>query len=220
MKNASSPLDEATDLSATILADLELGRISDHQVLLKCQRLARLVGDAVWQRWLELELHGYNVTPEGITHEELLQAFAYFGREFDAQKHSGLVHPLSTLEQEVDTAKLELQACRVPTSIHASDATNTWVPDSANRAITSILTRLGEIRSQITARQVIIGRVMSAAHAKVLKWYHELHYSDLAQSIFERRRFEVDEKLKDICPRALEQFIAAYERLRSGAEED
>jgi hypothetical protein len=49
---------------------------------------------------------------------------------------------------------------------------------------------------------------------------NELHYSNVSQSILERRRLEVDGKLKDLCPKALEQFVAAYDRLRSGNEED
>lgn len=214
-----SPLVEANELSAEILADMELGKIPNHQILLKCRRLARLVGDENWKKWLDLEIHGYNVRPPDVTYEELLVFFAYFGRELDNQKHTGLVHPLSTLEQEAETAKLELAACRVPTSIHASSS-QSIIPDSASAVVNHILFRLTEVRNTITQRQVIIGRVMGLAYSYALKWYNELHYSDVAQSIFERRRLEVDTKLKDLCPKALEQFVTAYERLRSGTEED
>ncbi|MGN6719043.1 MAG: hypothetical protein ACTHLX_16810 [Candidatus Binatia bacterium] len=61
---------------------------------------------------------------------------------------------------------------------------------------------------------------MGLAHGHTLRWYNELHYSHVAQSIFESRRLEADTKLKDICPKALEKFVVAYERLRSGSEED
>jgi len=214
-----SPLAEASELSAEVLADMELGRIPNHQILLKCRRLARLVGDEIWSKWLELEIHGYNSPLVKLTDEERKGLFVYFGRELDSQKHTGLIHPLATLEQEVETAKLEMAACRVPSSIHASNS-QTFIPDSASRAVNEVLFRLSEIRTTITQRQVIIGRVIGLAHSNTLKWYNELHYSDVAQSIFERRRLEVDTKLKDICPKALEQFVAAYERLRSGSEED
>ena len=214
-----SPLVEATELSTEILADMELGKISNHQILLKCRRLARLVGDDNWKKWLDLEIHGYNTEVSGVTYEEKLTFFAYFGRELDNDKHTGLVHPLATLEQEAETAKLELAACRVPTSIHASSS-QSWIPDSASAVVNHVLCRLTEVRNTITARQVVIGRVLGLAHSYALKWYNELHYSDVAQSVFERRRLDADTKLKDLCPKALEQFVAAYERLRSGAEED
>ncbi|MGN6719044.1 MAG: hypothetical protein ACTHLX_16815 [Candidatus Binatia bacterium] len=113
----SSPLNEATALSAEILADMELGKIPNHQILLKCRRLARLVGDDNWTKWLNLEIHGYNVRDPGTTYEERLELFAHFGRELDSQKHTGLVHPFATLEQEAETAKIELAACRVPASV-------------------------------------------------------------------------------------------------------
>ncbi len=214
-----SPLDEAVVLSATILNDMEVGNKTNHQILLKCRRLARLVDDTQWQEWLDLELHGYNPVPSGITFEKARAFYAHFGRQLDAEKLTGLVHPLNTLEQESETLKLELQACSVPTSIHASDA-KTWLPDSASRAINEVLARQINIRSSINARHVVVGRVMSAAHSLTLKWYNELHYSNMAQTIFERRRFEVDRRLKDLCPKALEQFVVAYERLRAATDEN
>lgn len=214
-----SPLVEASELSAEILADMELGRVPNQQILLKCRRLARLVDDEYGKKWLDLEIQGYNIEVPGVTYEEKLFFFAYFDRELDTQKHTGHVHPFATLEQETETAKLELAASRVPTSIHASNS-HAIIPDSATSAVSAVLYRLTQVRTTITQRQVIIGKVMGLAHSFALKWYNELHYSDIAQSIFERRRLEVDTKLKDLCPKALEQFVAAYERLRSGAEED
>jgi hypothetical protein len=193
----TSPVVEATELSAEILADMELGKIPNHQILLKCRRLARLVGDENWKKWLDVEIHGYNVRPPDVTHEELQTFFSYFGRELDSQRHTGLVHPLATLEHEAETAKLELEACRVPSSIHASSS-QSWIPDSASAVVNHILYRLTEVRNTITQRQVIIGRVMGLAHSYALKWYNELHYSDVAQSIFERRRLEADTKLKKL----------------------
>lgn len=214
-----SPLDEARDLSSEILADMELGRVANHQVLLKCRRLARLTGDEIWKKWLDLELHGYNVNHPRVQYDELLAYFRLFGRELDQEKHTGLVHPLSTLEGEVETAKLELASCRVPSSIQASSS-QSIIPDSASGAIQHVLFRLQELRTTITQRQVIIGRVLGLAHFLTLKWYSELHYGDIAQAIFERRRVEVDGRLKDLCPTALEQFVSAYQRLQSKTEED
>jgi len=146
-----SPMAEARELSAEVLADMELGRNPNHQILFKYRRLARLVGDEIWIKWLDLEMHGYNSSLAQVTEKERQGLFIYFGRELDSQKHTGLIHPLATLEQEVETAKLELAACRVPTSIHASNS-QAFIPDSASRAVSEMLFRLTEIRSTITQR--------------------------------------------------------------------
>ena len=69
----NSPVTEATELSAQILADMELGKIQNHQILLKCRRLARLVGDDNWRKWLDLEIHGYNTSVPGVTYDETLK---------------------------------------------------------------------------------------------------------------------------------------------------
>lgn len=140
-----SLLDDATSLSEDVLKDLELGRLTNYQILLKCRRLARLVNDDNWTKWLDLELHGYNVFHQGISNEELRWYFSFFGRELNTTKHTGLVHPLATLEQEIATAKIALEACRVPSSIQASSA-QTIIPDSATGVVNSILfkaTQLG-----------------------------------------------------------------------------
>ena len=216
---SKSPLQEASELSGEILADMEFARIPNHQILLKCRRLARLVGDERGRKWLDLELHGYQILPKDVSQEEYLVYFDYFGRQQDKEKQTGLIEPFGTLEQQVETAKLEIQSCQVPSSIQASSA-EAWMPDSASATVQWVLNRLRDLNLAISIKQAIIGRVMGYAHSFTLRWYNELHYSDIAQSIFERRRAEVDGKLKDVCPAALEQFVSAYDRLRSESAED
>jgi hypothetical protein len=216
---SKSPLLEASELSGEILQDMELARIPNHQILLKCRRLARLVGDEQGGKWLDFELHGYYQLPKDVSREEFLAHFDRFGRLQDKEKQTGFIEPLATLEQQIDTEKLVIQSCQVPSSIQASSA-QTYLPDSASATVQWVLGRLRDLNQAISKKQAIIGRVMGFAHSYTLRWYNELHYSDIAQSIFERRRAEVDGKLKDVCPIALEQFVSAYERLRSGSAED
>ena len=216
---SKSPLHEARELSGEILANMELGGIPNHQILLKCRRLARLVGDEKWKKWLYLELNGYHLRPNDISVEEYCACLQHFGREIDREKGTGFFEPLATLEKEIVTAELEMQSCKVPTSIQASSA-DAFIPDSASSTVQWVIYRLKTLNDIVGLRQRIISRIMGLAHDYTLRWYNELHYGDIAQSIFERRRAEVDGKLKDLCPRALEQFVSAYERLRSESGED
>jgi hypothetical protein len=48
------------ELSRELLDDIELGRLEAEKLLLKCSRLARLVGSDEIQAWIELEMRGYN----------------------------------------------------------------------------------------------------------------------------------------------------------------
>ncbi len=47
------------NLSQELLEDIELGRLSPENLLLKTARLARLVGNSEIQQWLNFELAGY-----------------------------------------------------------------------------------------------------------------------------------------------------------------
>ena len=50
------------ELSKELLDDIELSRIDADKLLLKCSRLARLVGSEEIQQWIEYEMKGYNVS--------------------------------------------------------------------------------------------------------------------------------------------------------------
>ena len=53
------------DISDEILTDFELNRIPFQQILMKCSRLSRLVGDMTFNGLIEMELSGYEYDHEG-----------------------------------------------------------------------------------------------------------------------------------------------------------
>ena len=63
--------DETLALAAELLADMELSRLRGQALLMKANRLARLLGSAGLERFVWWELHGYPT--EGDVAEEMLR---------------------------------------------------------------------------------------------------------------------------------------------------
>jgi hypothetical protein len=62
MNNPVSKSDHIASLASDLLDDIELGRLSIEQLLLKVTRLARLTGSDEVKQWLGFELDGYKGT--------------------------------------------------------------------------------------------------------------------------------------------------------------
>jgi len=68
--------------------------------------------------------------------------------------------------------------------------------------------------------QRTISAVSNAAYSKSTKLYKTLNFGEIPSRQFNVIRDRVDNLLLDICPDAVEKFMAAYERLSSSSAED
>ena len=79
------------ELSDEILADFELDRIPFQQILMKCSRLSRLVGDMKFNGLIEMELSGYEYDHEGILTPESWICGELVGRTYHEKDKKGQV---------------------------------------------------------------------------------------------------------------------------------
>lgn len=79
--------EEIAKLSEEVLSDFELDRLPLEKIIAKCKRLARLQDDFDAQKWLDLELNGYNdkSLPIGITKEDAERLAARSGRYYQIE---------------------------------------------------------------------------------------------------------------------------------------
>jgi hypothetical protein len=97
------------ELSRELLDDIELGRLEAEKLLLKCSRLARLVGSDEIQAWIELEMRGYN-----FVDRVSIKYMGLTGRWTDYQKKEGYWGPLAQQEASIRALNAELVALRLP----------------------------------------------------------------------------------------------------------
>ena len=94
--------EEALRLSEEILEDIELSRLSAHQVVMKASRLVRLVPNDEFADFLRFEREGYPL--DGSDTEWLRRA----GRKTDDDKYFYV--PLSKIVANAESARARLEA--------------------------------------------------------------------------------------------------------------
>jgi hypothetical protein len=109
MNNPVSKSDHIASLASDLLDDIELGRLSIEQLLLKVTRLARLTGSDEVKQWLGFELDGYKGTDVlSLKYMEIT------GRWTNKTKKIGYLQSLAGLQAIIETATSTLKTIRIP----------------------------------------------------------------------------------------------------------
>ncbi len=193
-----------TQLAQELLDDIELGRTHAEQLLLKASRLARWTGSEEIRYWLKLELSGYNST-DPVS----LKYMGITGRWVDREKGTGYWGPLSQQEATIEAEKAKLSSLRVP------DSSGEW----ASVAIGTVTNEMRRTANLISRLSGIKSRVLAKLHAFVSEIYYEKLFENLSESIFERYKADVDEKIASACGPVLEQIPHVMDRLAEGDKE-
>lgn len=198
MKNK---IKEALNSAEEIMKNIELGEISLSSISLKCLKLARL-----------------------SAHKKAIRAFQYEGSGYPQDKYGLVVHEAFNLARFLNRVYLDKNS--------NGKLDEYMFPDSAAKLESSLETKkklleissvsierthLPEIISKISDR---IGRLKAGYYRYALQVYHRLKFGSIAEEIFNRLRKEVNQKLQDICPDALQKFVTAYENLKTREDEN
>lgn len=213
--------EEALGLSEEILKNFELSEAASQQIILKCLRLARLINDLDAFEWLKYEANGYDKTPDGFLTPKSWAATAKSGRR-NFKKEEGKKEPVeyafmetvADLEVSIDVQKKRMQVAYDPNiSISSHSAINPMRPiGNANERI--------QIAKAIQDYTQKIEKVKSRIYEYVVNINYELKFGNITEDIFARKRENVDNHLKEICPDAVKKFISVYENLMSTNGED
>lgn len=194
------PLNKTQEIQALakeLLADIELGRLHDESLVFKARRLARLYGDEGASRWLRLEMLGYDGVP---TDRAERGRFVAAGR--GAAKS---VAPFAHLARQTQELLDRFRAM-----------------SEEERNLDLALSSRGKgpsIPQRIAQRRLVRTRVIALVHEFVVGVYHEISFSGMAETIFERYKTQVDARLADSCADVLKKLPAVYDRLADGDAE-
>ena len=198
---------EILDLSTEILNDIELDKLSFDKILFKGLRLARLKNDFEAISWLNYEIQGYSDKNDNSV--EKINALKKSGRLENKTDENGEVQTMyffksiPELEAQIQTTKQIMNSIKLPTSFEGN---------MILLAIQKIEDRLAASSKFITSNVNIINKVKSNFYNYVIKIY-ETKFQNYTQSLFINLKKEVDEKLYEINPDILKQFVSVYERL-------
>lgn len=201
-RKTQSQSEHILELSRQLLDDIELGALESDKLLLKCARLARLVGNAEVQQWIQYELRGYNDT-ETLSRKYL----SLTGRWISIEKNTAYWGSLATQEAVIQSGAARIEAMKLP-SISG---------EYANLAIMNIMKQQQDVQTTLTHSSRIKSTVIGLLHAFVTETYYEREFSGLAESTFERYKRDIDALIADKAGKVLEKIPAVVDRL---AEKD
>lgn len=218
----SNRIKECTELSREILRNFELSEIPVGNIILKCLRLCRLLGDQQGIQLFTFESSGYPRGTNGTYTAEAERIAILAHRGF--QQYNYVTKNLSNyisyalisdLESGVETLRIKLSASADPDVSLASANPNQFltapIGNSQERSQTT---------SQIHQNTQIIAQVKGALYNYVLNIYNKLVYGNIVEDIFTEARTKVNEDLGKYCPKSIEKFVSVYENLSSDNPED
>lgn len=222
MKLNSNRIKECTELSGEILRNFELSEIPMGNIVLKCLRLCRLLGDQKGTLLFTYESSGYPRGADGkyttqaeriavLAHREF-QQYDYVAKDISNYVSYALI---SDLESGIETLRIKLAASADPGVALTSANPNQIlrVPDGNSQ-------ERSQITFQIHQKMQILTQVKGALYNYILTIYNKLVYGNIVEDIFTESRIRVNEKLGEYCPKSVEKFVSVYENLLSDNPED
>ena len=195
----ANALEQAGDLAADILEDIELSRADLNVVVLKALRLARLLNDFESEQILIWESIGYP------THNsnEAFAAGRKAGRAYFIKTTGPIKGSTEVIyEESVESLTLELESERL-------------ILDNAERLSTksNAIIAMKLAGERLAQRRAFIYDYVSRKH-------YEIKFSNIVGGIFERLRSSVDASIGEIVPDAVRKLSSVSDNLNSDNPED
>ena len=230
------------ELSDEILTELELNTNCLENILFKCTRLARLKNDFDAIKWFQLEISGYSKSeyPSGIKEAELLKyarksnrTFTHFDNDTGKKEEKYSIYSVSKIESEIILQKdffrnLTLPDSFQPTilksSYHNMHSPGPTSKETVKETYSDVINKINSKKEQILDRvkngNALLAKIKSSIYNFILNINLQLKFDDITESIFQKTKEIVDNKLLEISPKVFEKFVAASDRLKSNNPEE
>lgn len=191
-------------MAEELLADIELQRLKASEVVLKANRLARLVGHGDLLAFLALERTGYS--GDGADDDWISRA----GRWKDRDNRMFFPGPLAMIEAHLEAAKVALQ-----TLSGGGNYSGEWASIAGrehDEKINAKATTVGILGG-------VCGQVTATVYDMVAEVYHELLFSEIQATLFSDTQTKVDGALAGASGSSLNKIERVSDRLRDGDPE-
>lgn len=228
-------IDRASNLVQETLDQFDAPGMSVAALARRCQRIATLRGDGIALSWLTLESmdvanlqENQSEAPRESLVARLLQqipgdeANAKWKAEYDGYIRRRRTQPnqqeanLRSVQQIEDLVQM-LREQEAAALVPLPPGMNTY--DLGKYVSDQERTRTSLVASRIPL-DTVLARTKSRLWEFLTETEYELSFGEATGETFDRLRSFVDKQLTTISPPALEQFQAAYRRLKDGGDED
>lgn len=185
-------------LALQLMDDIEFSKIEAQSILLKTTRLARYVENDDIRQFLKFEMQGYS-----NTNETSLKYMTKAGRWVDMEKGTGYWFPLSQVESKIEIESIKMKQFAIPNS-----SSETMLLITRN-----ITNELNETAIRIAKLGGIKSRVISIIHEFVTNVYYEKMFDNLAESIFDSYKKDIDLLIAENSGDVIQQIPFVIARL-------
>ena len=218
----SNRIKECTELSCEILKNFELSEIPVGNIILKCLRLCRLLGDQDGVLLFTFESSGYPRNENGYLTPDAwriskIAGRRYFQKDLNTNKNSEYATCvlIAELEESIKAKRIQLSSAADPNiSLSSSNPYQHITAPIGNRYERDGITQ--GIQQQTQTLTIIKG----ALYNYILSIYNKLVYGNIVEDIFTTSRIKANEKLGKYCPKSIGKFVSVYENLSSDNPED
>ena len=196
--------EEALRVAEELLTDIETERLKASEVVLKANRLARLVGHDDLLEFLALERNGYT----GAASEA--DWIDRSGRRADAESGKFYPAPIAKVEANADAAREALKTLQ-----GGGNYSGEWASIAGRE-------HDGKVTGQSVALALwtgICGQVVATVYDLAVQIFHELLFSELQATLFADTQTRVDGSLAAAGGSALDKIERVSDRLRDGDPE-
>lgn len=220
----SDRIKECTELSGEILKNFELSEIPTSNIVLKCLRLCRLLGDEDGILLFTFESSGYPKNESGYMTSDSWRISQIAGRRYfeETDKKGGKTKEeyantqlIAEIEETIAAQKLRLSAASDP-NISLSSAN----PNQMVFAPQGNVSERNNAVMSIKKNQSLLQRIRGNLYAYVLQIYNKLSYGNIIEDTFTESRLKVNDRLSNLCPKSIGKFVAVYNNMDSTNPED
>lgn len=196
--------EEALNISAELLEDIELQRLKASEIVLKASRVARLVGHEELIDFLGFERNGYPTDPS--PREWITKA----GRRAPNDDKKFYAMSIAKIEASLAASQVAIEALR---------GGGNYSGEAAYIASRDHDLRIEARAADISMWSGICGQVVATVYDLVMEVYHELLFSELQAALFADTQIKVDGLLSASSGSALTKIESVSDRLRDGDPE-
>jgi len=215
MSTTQSRLTEARRVATELLQKMETTDLPVERHLLQAKRLARLLRDGDAQTWLDLEIRGY---PSGLNFSTLGDCLKYAkaaGRITEDDKY--YTSSLPRLEAACASDKHRVENAGVKPS--TDTAKDFLVARATIEMFNTQLGILNSVKNSYLENIALLSALKASVHSYVTDTLISIEFGDVAESIFDELRHDVDSFIRTHSPKAAEGLLAIAERMAEGSAE-
>jgi len=213
--SGTSRLSEARAVASDLLQKMERSDLPIERHLLQAMRLARLLRDTDAQTWIELEISGYK---NGLDLRALGSCLRY-AKSGSRVTSEGKYFLTSLPRLEAECAANKQCFERALPQTGAASAQNYVAVEATSKLRLEQSAYIGATQGVYLDSVQLLSSLRAAIHAYAADTLMALEFGDIAESIFDGLRRDVDAFVRTHCPQAAEKLVAIAERMAEGTQE-